>query len=99
WESARGAPGGVAFMLPNWFWPSFRNSQSLSCSRMTAVLGTTRRGCSFERKVATAYIFGRKDPSGLGNTIRTFADRMFGSRTREMLFTFPWRSEEHTSEL
>src|ERR1022692_5224206 len=56
---------------------SLRKVQSLSCSRMMAVAGTTRCGfCLRERKVATANMPGRKAPSGLASTMRTLAERI-----------------------
>src|SRR6202165_4401883 len=69
---------------------SLRKIQSLSCSRMMAVAGTTRCGfCLRERKVATEYIPGRKAPSRLASTMRTLAARVLGSRTRETSLTLP----------
>src|ERR1700687_6195029 len=69
---------------------SLRKIQSLSCRRMMAVAGTTRCGFGMrERKVATAYIPGRKAPSRLASTMRTLAARVLGSRTRETSLTLP----------
>ncbi len=48
----------------NCFPPSLRKTQSLSCRRMMAVEGTTTRSVSLrERKVATANMPGRSEPS------------------------------------
>src|ERR1700722_9130197 len=72
---------------------SLRKTQSLSCKRMIAVAGTTVRACSFlERKLATANIPGRSAPSELPNTMRTFADLVFGSSTRAISATLPWNT-------
>src|ERR1700676_5008638 len=69
---------------------SLRKIQSLSCSRMMAVAGTTRCGfCLRERKVTTANMPGRKTPSRLASTMRTLAARVLGSRTRETSLMLP----------
>ena len=50
------------------------------------------RGCNLsERNVATANIPGRKEPSRFASTMRTLAERVLGSRTREILVTLPWQ--------
>src|SRR5260370_1087043 len=72
---------------------SLRKIQSLSCSRMMAVAGTTRCGlCLREWKVATAYMPGRKAPSRLASSMRTLAERVLGSRTRETSLTLPLKT-------
>src|SRR5271167_322587 len=91
WYPSSVTPWVCTSVFRNWFCPSLRNTQSLSCNLIIAALGTTRRNCIFrDRKVATAYIFGFKTASGLRSTIRTFADLRLGSSTREMSATLPW---------
>src|SRR6202140_2882001 len=72
---------------------SLRKIQSLSCSCMMAVAGTTRRGfCLRGRELATANMPGGKAPSRLASTMRTLAARVLGSRTREMSLMLPWNT-------
>src|ERR1017187_1909866 len=72
---------------------SLRKTQSLSCRRMMAVAGTTTRFVSLrERKVATAYMPGRSEPSALPSTMRTLALRVLGSSTREISAIFPLKT-------
>src|SRR5579864_398772 len=83
-------PSACTTILRKRLSPSLRNTQSLSCRRMIAVDGTMTRSVSLrERKVATAYMPGRREPSALPSTMRTFAERVLGSSTREMSATLP----------
>src|ERR1700676_632164 len=83
-------PSACTAILRKVLAPSLRKTQSLSWRRMIAVAGTMTRCVSLrERKVATAYMPGRSKPSGLPSTMRTFAERVLGSSTRDMSATVP----------
>src|SRR5258708_14630722 len=87
------SPSACTNILRKRLSPSSRNTQSLSCSRIIAVDGTTTRPVNLpDLHLPTANIPWRSAPSLFPSTMRTFADRVFGSSTRAISATLPWNT-------